>query len=79
MAKRTEYAAVVFKTPCRVLEGRGKVGDIEATQGVRLVRVTEDGRDDLIIGGKGVPEGTEVPWNNVASGRRMSPKSESKG
>ena len=61
----TEYARVTFKG--RTYVGRRSHEGIGAKNGVRLTRVTADGRDDLRITGL-VPEAWEVPWDNVASG-----------
>lgn len=66
MSTTTEYARVTFKA--RTFVGRQSRDGIGAKNGVRLVRVTEDGRDDLRVSGPGFADTWEVPWSNIASG-----------
>lgn len=68
MANRTEYRSVRFRDPARVQAGKTRT-EIEALGGVRLVRVTDEQRDDLLVITNGV-NGAEVPWTNIASAIR---------
>ncbi len=61
--KQTEYGRVTFRVRTHVC-GATQVA-MSAKNGAKLVRITEDGRDDLIVT---TSRGTsEVPWSNVAS------------
>jgi hypothetical protein len=68
MAHRTEYKSVRFRDAARVQAGKTRQ-EIEAIGGVRLIRVTDDGRDDLFVVSPGMAQ-VDVPWSNVASATR---------
>lgn len=70
---KSEYQSVEFKAPARVYPGRIKANNVDAVKGIRLVRLTGDGKDDLIVGGPGVTPHLEIPWTNVASATRLPP------
>jgi hypothetical protein len=74
--KMIEYRSLQFKAPVRILRGVPPQVDIEAVQGIRLLRLIEDsGPGDLVVTGPNIAEGTEVPWHNVASAvRDLDPK-----
>jgi hypothetical protein len=78
-ARRIEYKSVELKSAGRITLGRGKQTGIQAGNGVRLLRVTEDGRDDLYVSGSSVSPGTEIPWSNVASAVRLLDEKQAKG
>lgn len=67
MAKKiTNYKRLDLKHPVRVFVGRMKTNSVESTGNIRLIRVTDEGRDDVAIDGDGIPRGTVIPWSNVA-------------
>lgn len=66
---KTEYSSVVFPPGTSVL---GRVTRaMSARDGVTLTRITEDGRDDLVITKAG-REPWDVPWAQVRGGLRAS-------
>ena len=75
---RTEYASVRFCYVGRVLPGK-PITEIEARDGRSLIRVTEEGRDDLYIVGTGITGIVEIPWSNVASAQRAASSPKGKG
>jgi hypothetical protein len=68
---RTKLKSVELKYAARVVLGRAKSTSVNAVDGLELVRVTEDGRDDVYVRGNSVQEGTIIPWDNVASAVRL--------
>lgn len=68
--KITPYKSVEFKFRARVVLGVARVASVEALKGVKLLRVTDEGRDDLCIDGPQILPGTEVPWSNVTAAIR---------
>jgi hypothetical protein len=85
MAKKTiQYRSIEFIAPVRVYHGV-KQDSIDALDGIQLIRVVDEGRDDLMVvvdekRNVSIPKGVEVPWSNVASAIRLleEPKAEPK-
>lgn len=64
---KTEYSSVVFPPGTTV---RGRITRaLSSREGVKLTRVTADGRDDLVIEKPGL-EPWDVPWAQVRGGLR---------
>lgn len=64
---KTEYSSVVFPPGTSV---RGRITRaISSREGVKLTRVTDAGRDDLVIEKAGL-EPWDVPWAQVRGGLR---------
>ena len=68
---KTEYSNAVFP-PGTTIHGR-VTRAIGTRDGVKLTRVTEDGRDDLVIEKAG-REPWDVPWAQVRGALRMPVK-----
>ncbi len=67
---KTEYATV--KLPQNTLAG-ATVTSLSARQGTTLVRVTEEGRDDLVVTQANNPRKSfEIAWSQVKGGVRLT-------
>ncbi len=73
---KTEYARVSFLKSVRVFSSVGPKQGLDGKNGVRLFRVTESGRDDLVIElpANDKRDPWEVPWANVGSAQRAEAK-----
>jgi len=69
---KTDYSSVRLCFPARVVPGKPKT-EIDASDRIKLTRVTEEGRDSLFVGG-GMPRPVEIPWSNVACATRAEVK-----
>jgi hypothetical protein len=60
---KTEYNNVTFRVRTRICGST--VGALSSKDGIKLTRVTDAGRDDLlVVTSRGA---CEVPWTNIAS------------
>jgi hypothetical protein len=66
---KTDYVSVRFRYAARVMPGKPRL-EIDASDRIKLTRVTDGGRDELHVAGVGIR--AEVPWSNVASATRAA-------
>lgn len=72
---QTEYTNVTFRIRTKI--HGSTVAALSSKNGFKLLRVTEDGRDDLTVAS--ARGACEVPWSNVASAILMHAAPAKKG